>query len=204
MRKCRFCGVEIPKRVNRPQIPDERVQNAGFCSIAHLVEHENKKKRSRIEKAERKAHREKLAKVRQGTKKDRSLGHAQNAVNRYIRLRDAGKPCISCGESLPLDISEFDAGHYRSRAAAPELRFDDRNVHGEHAECNRGARNSYSKIRMSETKQQAYEKNLRQRLGDNVVEWLNGPHEPKRYRREELLYLGKVYRRLCKWLERQQ
>ena len=44
---------------------------------------------------------------------------------------DAGRPCISCFDYKPLS-----AGHYRSTRAAPELRFDAKNIHGQCTRCN--------------------------------------------------------------------
>ena len=39
---------------------------------------------------------------------------AQVAVNAYIRARDEGQPCISCGRH---HAGKVNAGHYRSRGA---------------------------------------------------------------------------------------
>ena len=58
------------------------------------------------------------------------LDEFQTIFNRYIVLRD-GKICISCGTQNP-DI-QYCAGHYRSRGAAPQHRFNEMNVH---AQCN--------------------------------------------------------------------
>lgn len=55
----------------------------------------------------------------------------QEKVNKYIRLRDAGKPCISCGE-----YSTLQAGHYYAVCGYDGLRFDVDNIHGECARCN--------------------------------------------------------------------
>lgn len=59
------------------------------------------------------------------------LKEAQAAVNRYVRLRDAGQPCISCGTMKP-DI-QYAAGHYRTVKAASHLRFNPDNIH---KQCN--------------------------------------------------------------------
>jgi len=200
-RKCRFCRCEIPKRVNKPKTPEERVQNRRFCSIAHLLEHQKAKRLEQIKKAQAKEHHKKLVKVRQGTKQDKALESAQTQFNRYIRLRDAGKPCISCKEPLPNDISRFDAGHFRTRASCPELRFDERNVYGQCRPCNGGSRNASTRLKRTETIAQQYEANLRHIKGNELVDWVKGPHQLNRYRRDDLLYLAKVYRRLCKWIE---
>lgn len=57
----------------------------------------------------------------------------QAVVNAYIRVRDSGRGCISCGRvGLPLE-----AGHYKTVGAFPELRFNYDNIHGQCADCNR-------------------------------------------------------------------
>jgi hypothetical protein len=53
------------------------------------------------------------------------LKEAQVAFNKYVRIRDEGKPCISCG-SVQVDSKVGgvrDCGHYLSRGAHPEARF---------------------------------------------------------------------------------
>ena len=55
------------------------------------------------------------------------IDEAQREVNRYVRLRDErryGRVCISCG-SKPTNKpgGTLDAGHFRSRGSAPQLRF---------------------------------------------------------------------------------
>jgi gamma-glutamylcyclotransferase (GGCT)/AIG2-like uncharacterized protein YtfP len=50
---------------------------------------------------------------------------------KWIRCRDEGKPCISCGSH---NVS--DAGHYYSAGHYPELEFNENNVHGQCKKCN--------------------------------------------------------------------
>ena len=50
---------------------------------------------------------------------------AQKEFNRYVRLRDAGLPCICCDERLTdtnLTGGGWDCGHYRSVGSAGHLR----------------------------------------------------------------------------------
>ena len=61
------------------------------------------------------------------------LGILQIIFNKYIRLRDADKPCISCDKPL---IGKFDAGHFFSVGSYPNLRFSESNVHGQCVHCN--------------------------------------------------------------------
>ena len=68
-------------------------------------------------------------------KKSKSLpklkADCQKIFNEFIRLRDQGKPCISCGLIKPLQ-----AGHYFPTQGYDGLRFNEDNVHGECSGCN--------------------------------------------------------------------
>src|SRR5574344_2644733 len=55
----------------------------------------------------------------------------QKILNEYIRLRDSGKPCISCG-----GFGEMQAGHYYAVMGYDGLRFDEDNVFCECVRCN--------------------------------------------------------------------
>ena len=55
----------------------------------------------------------------------------QKIFNKYIRLRDQDKPCVSCGK-----YKKLQAGHYYAVKNYDAFRFDERNVHGECAGCN--------------------------------------------------------------------
>jgi hypothetical protein len=61
------------------------------------------------------------------------LNDLQKVFNSYIRLRDADQPCISCNRPLK---GKYDAGHFFSVGAYPNLRFDEDNVHGQCVHCN--------------------------------------------------------------------
>lgn len=59
---------------------------------------------------------------------------AQPDVNRYVRIRDHGKGCISC-DSPTID----DAGHFfpiGSKWRVNRIRFDTRLIHGQCRQCN--------------------------------------------------------------------
>ena len=56
---------------------------------------------------------------------------AQKLFNAFIRRRDEGKPCISCGQFKPLQ-----AGHFYSVKGYDALRFDEDNTAGECSGCN--------------------------------------------------------------------
>ena len=53
--------------------------------------------------------------------------------SKYIRRRDNGKPCISCGKMS----SKLQAGHYYPRSTTyASLYFDETNVNGQCIHCN--------------------------------------------------------------------
>lgn len=66
------------------------------------------------------------------TKKDYEKA-LQIVFNSYIRKRDAGKPCISCGTILS---GKFDAGHYYPVGSYKNLRFNEDNCFGQCVHCN--------------------------------------------------------------------
>lgn len=115
---------------------------------------------------------------------------AQYYCNKYIRLRDAGKGCKSCGTKNP-DI-QYCAGHFIPVGRCIPLRYDERNIH---LQCN-----SYCNRHLSGNLT-AYETALRRDLGDEVVEWLKGPHNPVRYRAEDYRNIIAEYRGKIKALK---
>lgn len=123
------------------------------------------------------------------TRGDR-LREAQIAFNRFIRARDAALPCISCGRDTG---AKRNAGHYRSVGAAPELRFNELNVHGQCEHCN-----SYLSGNLI-----YYRKGLIRRVGVEVVEWLESNHPPLKLGIEELKQLKADYNRKARELEKQ-
>ena len=144
-----------------------------------------------------KAERLELKKRKQALKTNGELlKEAQREFNRYIRLRDYGKTCISCGRQPNFKAyiggSGIHAGHYRSVGAAPELRFDEDNVHIQCYHCN--VEKSGNAI--------DYRINLIEKIGLERVELLEGPHEPKKYKRDEIIEIKKTYAKKARELER--
>lgn len=127
----------------------------------------------------------------------------QDEFNKYIRERDKDKPCISCGRydseiKETFGCGKFDAGHYLSVGSRPELRFDPLNTHKQCKLCNGGA-GKYA--RKNYTVSQSYRIKLIERIGIKNVEWLEGPHEPKRYRVDELKELYDHFKSLTRKLK---
>lgn len=132
---------------------------------------------------------------------DRSLWikKAQTAFNAYIRARDAGLPCISCGVINPAFTvgGMWDAGHFKSRGAYPELRFTEDNCHRQCKKCNGGSGNFSSKAK---TVGEQYEIELVKRIGIERVEALKAPHPPAKWTIPELKEIEATYKAKLKAL----
>lgn len=101
------------------------------------------------------------------------IRETQAAVNHLVRVRDAHLPCISCGR---MHEGQWHAGHYRSTGAAPNLRFDLRNIHKQCAPCNTHLSGNLIE----------YRKGLIERMGQEVVEALESDNTPRHYTNDEL------------------
>lgn len=138
---------------------------------------------AQVERAEIKVRKEKLK-----SKADHAKD-AQTAFNEWVRLRDADQPCISCGRHHG---GQYHAGHYRTVASSPEIRYEPLNVHKQCAPCNNHKSGDIVNYRI----------NLVKRIGADKVEWLEGPHEPKRYTIDDLKAITAKYRALVRELKR--
>ena len=120
---------------------------------------------------------------------DKSLREkqAQAAFNAFIRKRDCNLPCISCGRHHD---GQYHAGHYRSRGAHPELRFEELNCHKQCAPCNNHLSGNISNYRPA----------LIERISQDKVDWIEGPHEPKKYTCAELKEIELLYKQKLKAL----
>jgi hypothetical protein len=121
---------------------------------------------------------------------------AQKWFNKFVRLRDADKPCICCGKPLgDGDVGgAFDCGHWRSVGSAPQLRFDERNAHAQRKVCNRwGAGRAVD-----------YRRGLVERIGLAEVEALESENGVRKWTREELMAIAATYKAKCRELERME
>lgn len=123
------------------------------------------------------------------------IKEAQTEFNAYIRLRDAGQPCICCGRTASdrdlITGSRWDAGHYRSTGSAGHLRFNEDNVHRQLVVCNRhGAGRAVD-----------YRIGLIARIGLARVEALEADNTPHKWTHAELIQILATYKAKRKALE---
>jgi len=129
-RRCKYCKTYHP--------PAQMISNRlGFyCCNEHMIEDAIKNKPSLTEKGFKKRQREAKERIK---KHSEWLQEAQAAFNRYVRVRDYGKRCISCNAKMDWNAygGKVDAGHYRSVGGCSGGRFYLRNCFCQCIRCNR-------------------------------------------------------------------
>lgn len=171
---CRQCGRGFFARSSMQTLCSPK------CALAEL---RSKKKAARVERV---ATREKLEALK-------PHGHwvklAQRSFNRYIRLRDAALPCISCGR---MHAGSWDAGHYLTQGARPELRFNEDNCHRQCVPCNQHLHGNLVLYRVG----------LIARIGEARVLALEGPHPTAKWSVDDLKEIRRKYDALAREIER--
>lgn len=183
MKTCRVCKQKFT--------PMQSFQT--WCCVEHGVILARKKLDAIKKTAQAKDKRETREKLDRLKTRSDWIREAQKEFNQYVRLRDAGKPCICCGRTSAGMVhgGDFDAGHYRSRGSAPHLRFDERNCHAQLKQCNRYDSGNVVGYRMG----------LIERIGLAAVEALEADQEPRRHSIEDLKAIKREYAEKSKQLK---
>jgi hypothetical protein len=123
------------------------------------------------------------------------IKEADRVFASYIRERDrqAGYLCISSGQLLDWSGNQVDAGHYRSRGAAPHLRYHPDNCHAQTKRDNRYLAGNAIDYRMG----------LISRIGLARVEALETDNTPKKWTRDELIAITNEYRAKLRELKKE-
>lgn len=109
------------------------------------------------------------------------LKETQTIFNKYIRLRDMGLNCISCGQPP----KKKNAGHYFSSGGHSNVRFDEDNVHLQCEHCNTFLSGNLLN----------YQIGIEKRIGaDRLIELQARAHLTKKWTIEELKDLIKTYK----------
>ena len=178
IKTCRQCKAEF--------MPWNSTQT--ICSTPCAIEHARALGTKRDAKS-RKAQRVSVM-VRKNALKTRSqwLREAQQQFNRYIRLRDAKDPCISCQRHHE---GQYHAGHYMTAGGFPELRFNEDNCSKQCSPCNNHLSGNIA----------AYRINLVKKIGQARVESLEGPHDSLKLTIDEIKEIKAKYRDKAKELD---
>ncbi len=201
-RKCKVCGEYFV-----PKFHDIRIR---WCSPEHgailaMEEREKEKVKAAAKRIKEQKEAEKAGSKRRKAKRESLKSksqwdkEAQSAFNRYILVRDEGKPCVSCGNPLIgksnyLTGSAIDASHYRSRGAASHLKFNVFNVHSACTRCNRQLSGNAVEYRIR----------LIERIGLERVERLESDSEPRRFDIPYLQRIKSIFTRKARALEKRR
>lgn len=176
------------------------------CGLAIAGQPENQKKaRVAIEQRERReiqVRREKLKTYGE------HMADAEKAVRDWRRTYELsiGSGCMSCDKdqhqvqaALGWIIGgAWDAGHYLSKGARPELRLEENNIWLQCKGCNGG---SAKYARKGESVRNGFRLGLIERIGLAAVEALEADHRPRKYTIEELKRITAHYRALTRELK---
>ena len=113
----------------------------------------------------------------------------QAAFNKFIRLRDAQEPCISCGRHHQ---GQYHAGHYKSVGATPELRFDENNCHKQCAPCNNHLSGNIAN----------YRPRMLEKIGQEEMDRIEGVQKLNKYSIDDLKEIKKTYNAKARELEK--
>jgi hypothetical protein len=191
-KKCRAC--------NRPFTPRLTTQMccSASCAISYSRAWGEKRQSQAMKRVAAAEKRERRIALK--TRKD-WVREAQAVFNAWVRERDHLQPCISCGSHVP--DGYWDAGHYRSVGAAPELRFEPLNCHKQCKSCNGTTihkRGYTHPLERQLSVRDRYRANLIERIGLQQVEWLESYHEPLKpsieWLREKIVEWRKETRRM--------
>jgi hypothetical protein len=174
LKTCREC-----KRRFEPFLSTQ-VTCGAICALNHT-----RKQKMKAKKVELKARKEKLKSLSDHHRETQAI------FNRFIRLRDRDKPCISCQRSTG---AKRNAGHYLAVGSHPELRYDPDNCFSQCEKCNSWLSGN----------QQAYRASLLELIGSRRLGRLEGPHKPKQYRVEDLKAIQADYKARIKALNATQ
>lgn len=181
-KKCKQC-----KTLFTPVRPLQYLCGEFQCTVDYANASKLRREASE-QKKERKVRRE--AKINLKTRSE-WLNEAQVEFNKYIRMRDANMPCISCGR---FHTGQYHAGHYRTIGSSPGLRFEENNVHKQCSACNNYLSGNIIN----------YRKNLIAKIGIEAVEQLEADQTAKHYTIDEIKEIKRIYQQKIKELDNEK
>ncbi len=182
-RKCKAKGCQVRFEPAKPWIrhcSDECGLAIGLAAVEKLNAAKARKaaKAERLELAARKEKIKTLSDHKRET---------QVVFNAWVRARDHGLPCISCGTSSGCKVN---AGHFFSVGARPQHRYNPLNVHLQCEKCN-----SYLSGNIA-----CYRPNLIAKIGQEAFDMLESDDKPRHYTADDLKALKAFYRAKTKEL----
>lgn len=189
-RKCAYKPCPTYVRVSEAVIaPNGKV----FCieehKIAFAITQAPKTKQKLVREFKRETTRRR--KAARANDLPHQLGLTRRSFNTMIRWLDKGKLCPTCNE--PLTDGYYDAGHVRTVAACPQLRFDARNCFGQCTGCNGTGLYRKKTRQTQETVIERYKAWVLATLGHAHYDWLFGPHDSPKWTCDDLAAMRALF-----------
>lgn len=189
LKKCPICTTEYIPRSSL-----QKVCHNYKCAMEFNRQVDERNAAREIRKQER-LQRDDLRQRRERLKgKSEWNREAQAAVNKFIFWRDYGDPCIACGKPLNYGVrgGAVDASHYRSRGAAPWLRFNIFNNNAGCVHCNRDLSGNLIPYRI----------NLIEKFGLHRVERIEHDNTVRKFDIEYLKRVKSIFTRRARHYEK--
>ena len=179
------------KSCREPFTPSRPLQSACGVQCAIALTNVSRAKKQKADAAET---RKEWKAIKESVKpRAKWLKEAEQAVNKYVRLRDAHLGCVSCDKPSTWQ-GQWHASHLRSVASASAIRFNLWNINKSCSVCN--AHLSGNLVE--------YLPRARLKIGDEKVEWLYTQNQPASYSIEYLKRLKTIFNKRCRMLERRR
>lgn len=200
MARCKFCRTksETLKRFGIHWFCD--YEHATAYALAKRTKDAEKEKRvkdkaAKAERAEFRRRRQRLNEQDPKWQKKRT----SDVLHKLVKLLDADMPCIVCDKFECGNSTEWDAGHYLTKSAHPELKFDPRNIFKQCSPTNTASSGNRSSEASIKTK---FEQNIIKHYGIELLTWLKGHHPQVKRTCEEYAEMRKVYAEESRRIER--
>lgn len=168
---CTGCKKRFP--VNELKVVTAGKFHSDKCMKSWANAHTDKllaKVRKNDKKSKTKEKREDKQKLKALMSRAKWYSKHQALVNQWVRYRDRGEPCCTCGTTG--DTIKYDAGHMFTTAARPDIRFELTNIH---KQCSVNCNQHGSGMRLE------YEKFIIRKYGQKHLDWLMLEKEGLKY-----------------------
>ena len=167
-RRCKHCREYVSEWLSVP---------AGvFCNLNHAMAWQENARQAAAQKAYKAKTADRKRKLLYNDRKY-WLEKAQGSFNAWVRARDKGLPCISCGKPDNGDVRH--ASHFKSRGANSFLRYHPMNVNASCVKCN-----AYNSGALD-----GYALGIIEKYGIEALKYLNNAPRVRRY---DISYLKRV------------
>lgn len=195
-------GTKLPKPKKCPICTTEYIPRSSLQKVCHNYKcamefnrQVDERNAAREQRKQERLQRDDLRQRRERLKgKSEWNREAQAAVNKFIFWRDYGDPCIACGKPLNYGVrgGAVDASHYRSRGAAPWLRFNVFNNNAGCVHCNRDLSGNLIPYRI----------NLIEKFGLHRVERIEHDNTVRKFDIEYLKRVKSIFTRRARYYEK--